>query len=97
MRRDRAAVYGLPLAEGGATPSVVSLNGIIASLAVSRVQLTSPVCARRGRFSHITVHRERFACAPTLGRGATTVERSATLAIEPLSVVTSEQNRDVVD
>ncbi len=35
VRRDRAAVYGLPLAEGGATPSVVSLNGIIASLAVT--------------------------------------------------------------
>jgi molybdopterin/thiamine biosynthesis adenylyltransferase len=35
VRRDQAAVYGLPLTEGGATPSVVSLNGIIASLAVT--------------------------------------------------------------
>ncbi len=35
VRRDRAAVYGLPLAQGEATPSVVSLNGIIASLAVT--------------------------------------------------------------
>jgi molybdopterin/thiamine biosynthesis adenylyltransferase len=35
VRRDHAAVYGLPLTEGGAAPSVVSLNGIIASLAVT--------------------------------------------------------------
>jgi len=35
VRRDRAAIYGLPVAEGSATPSVVSLNGIIASLAVT--------------------------------------------------------------
>ncbi len=35
VRRDRAAVYGLPLAGHGETPSVVSLNGIIASLAVT--------------------------------------------------------------
>ena len=35
VRRDRAAVYGLQLAAGGATPSFVSLNGIIASLAVT--------------------------------------------------------------
>lgn len=35
VRRERAVVYGLPLTRGQATPSVVSLNGIIASLAVT--------------------------------------------------------------
>ncbi len=35
VRRDRAVIYGVPLTEAGATPSVVSLNGIIASLAVT--------------------------------------------------------------
>ena len=35
VRRDRATIYGVSLDEAGATPSVVSLNGIIASLAVT--------------------------------------------------------------
>ncbi len=35
VRRDRAATYGMPVDDGAATPSVVSLNGIIASLAVT--------------------------------------------------------------
>ncbi len=35
VRRDRAVVYGLSLVQGEATPSVVSLNGIIASLAAT--------------------------------------------------------------
>lgn len=35
VRRDRATVYGMPFAEDTGTPSVVSLNGIIASLGVT--------------------------------------------------------------
>ena len=35
VRRDRATIYGVPVAEDAPAPSVVSLNGIIASLGVT--------------------------------------------------------------
>jgi molybdopterin/thiamine biosynthesis adenylyltransferase len=40
VRRDRATIYGVPLADAGATPSVVSLNGIIASIAVTEFMVS---------------------------------------------------------